>query len=166
MEPSKRLELVDGQIVEKMTHHPPHVICIEAITRLLILRVGQTHSIRSQAPIALSDISEPEPDLTVVPGRPADYLKGHPTPEQIDMLIEVSDSSLDRDRRYKVPLYAKAGIREVWLVDVDGRRLEAYREPSPEGYRIVTTLAYTERLAPLFAPGILINVIDLLPPAQ
>jgi Uma2 family endonuclease len=160
----ERLELVDGQILQKMTHNPPHAVALRRISREFESRFGPDHDVRSQLPIALSERSEPEPDVVVVPGGPDDYLSGHPKPEQIQLLVEVSDASLDRDRRYKIPLYAEAGIKEVWIVDVEGRRLEAHREPFRRGYKRVLTLMDTESLAPVFCPGEPIEVSALLPP--
>jgi len=117
-------------------------------------------------PIALDDLSEPEPDVVVVRGAAADYLVEHPGPEDIHLLVEVCDSSFERDRRRKVPLYAAAGVREVWLVDVASRRLEAHQEPSPGGYGRTTILREDHSFAPLFAPEIEIKISDLLPPSQ
>jgi Uma2 family endonuclease len=162
---NERLELVDGQILEKMTQHPPHAVAVRRISREFEARFGQDHDVRAQLPVALSDRSEPEPDIVIVPGGPDDYLSGHPSPGQIELLVEVSDASLERDRRYKIPLYAKMGVREVWIVDIEGRRVEAHREPSEKGYRRVLTLMDTESLAPLFRPDATIDVSTLLPPA-
>jgi len=162
----ERLELVDGQILEKMTHNPPHTVALSSTDRELQVRFGGDHAVRCQAPITLSDRSEPEPDLVIAQGKHSDYIHGHPTPEQIELLIEISDASLDRDRRYKVPLYAQAEVREVWIVDIENRKVEAHRDPSPRGYRRTLILMDTESLAPLFQPDALIEVSALLPPTQ
>jgi Uma2 family endonuclease len=160
---SERLELVEGQVLEKMTQYPPHAVALTQVLHRFVSLFGHSHALRCQMPIALSNYSEPEPDLVVVPGEPSDYLKEHPTPEQIELLVEVSDSTLSRDRRFKVPLYAKAGIKEVWLVDVEARRIEAYQEPSDQGYQRVITFVETESLAPLFMPTASFVVAALLP---
>ncbi|MBK8491072.1 MAG: Uma2 family endonuclease [Saprospirales bacterium] len=87
-----------------------------------------------QNPINLDEFSEPEPDVAVLKPRPDDYTESHATPEEILFLIEVSDTSLAKDRTIKLPLYAKAGIPETWIVDLEKEQVEVYREPGPQGY--------------------------------
>ena len=91
-----------------------------------------------QNPIELPDIdSEPQPDVALLRTRADFYTTAHPRAADVLLVTEVADSSARPDRRVKIPLYARAGIREVWLVDVVSRRVELYREPSADGYLAV-----------------------------
>lgn len=163
LQPDERLELVDGQIVQKMTHKPPHAIALTLVQGWLgeVIRAGM--HVRAQLPIALSDVSEPEPDLAVVRGRVRDYAKIHPEPKDVFLIIEISDSSLQRDRSMKAPLYAKAGIPELWILDLTARRLEIHREPTRNGYRSVTFVAEDESASTESLPGYSLLVSDVLP---
>ena len=125
--------------------------------------IGDDLHTRTQVPIALGRRDEPEPDVAVAWGVPDDYDLEHPAPSQIMLLVEVGDSSLLEDRRTKVPRYALAGISEVWLIDVEGRRLEIYRESAGNSYGVVTILAEDKTVSPLFRPEASVVVSDLLP---
>ena len=161
--PDERLELIDGQLVTKMSPQGnPHIICVLLIDDWLDDQTGDEYHTRTQTSIALGPRDEPEPDVLVVRGKPRDY-DALPRPDQIALLVEVGDSTLSRDRRLKVPRYAVAGIEEVWLVDVEGRRLEVYREPSGDSYGVVTILAEGKRVSPLFRPEASVTVAELLP---
>jgi Uma2 family endonuclease len=103
--------------------------------------------------------TDPVPDLAVVPGRPRDYT-AHPT--TADLVIEVADSSLAFDTNEKRLLYAKAGIREYWVVDVNGRRLHVYRDPKAGDYTSQRTFGPSESVSPLAAPSATVRVADLL----
>ncbi len=162
--PEERLELLDGQIVQKMSpQSTPHVVCLRKIAKWLEDQVAHDFDVRQQAPIALSDASEPEPDIAVARGVAADYLAGHPGPSSLALVVEVADSSLARDRRLKVPLYAKAGITEFWLVDLEARSLNVYREPAEDGFHVVTILTEDRTVEPLFLHGREVRVGELLP---
>jgi Uma2 family endonuclease len=135
------VELLDGLLVPKMAKNPPHSLANglihEAITRLL----PNGWFADSQEPITTAD-SEPEPDLRVVRGERRQYRGRHPGPQDVGLVVEVSDASLERDRTLKQQLYARAGIPVYWIVDLRGYGLEVYSEPSgPEdaagaaGYR-------------------------------
>jgi Uma2 family endonuclease len=164
--PEERLELLDGQIVKKVTHNPPHAVAYVLVTKWLVTIVGHDLHVRSQVPIALSAMSEPEPDVAVVSGEPRRYARSHPRPDQVELLVEISDTSLDRDRRVKAPLYAAAGIKELWILDLVSRKLEMHREPAPAGYRVVTILAESESASPLFSPSSFVRIADLLPTTE
>ena len=160
----ERLELLDGQIVQKMTQNPPHSVALGLVEDWLRGVVGEGRHVRSQGPITLSEFSEPEPDCAVARGDRRDFSNRHPVPAEIELVVEVSDSSLDRDRRIKAPLYTAGGIRELWILDLADRKLELHRESGPKGYRVVTILAESERACPAFAPECSVRVADLLPP--
>lgn len=163
-DPHEKLELIDGRIVTKMSPQgKSHVICVLLVDDWLDDQTRAEYHVRTQMPLALGPRDEPEPDAMVVRGRPSDYLDEHPTPGQVPLVVEVGDSSLLKDRRLKVPRYAAAGVAEVWLVDLEGRRLEVYREPAGESYGVVTILAEGKAVSPLFRPEASVVVSELLP---
>jgi Uma2 family endonuclease len=103
-------------------------------------------------------MSNPQPDVAVVVPRGGGYRDRHPVPSEIQMLVEVADSTLHSDKRRKIPRYARAGIPEVWLVDLEQRLVTVYRDPAPGGYLLKTEVATDESLAPLAFPDAKIQV--------
>ena len=132
------IELLDGWLAIKMPRTPTHDATIHVINKQLSSLLPAGWEVRIQSAITTAD-SEPEPDLSLVRGSPRDYLDHHPEPADIGLLIEVADSSPDRDRSVKLLAYARAGIAVYWIIDLVARRIEVYSEPSgpgPEsGYR-------------------------------
>jgi Uma2 family endonuclease len=162
------LELIGGQLVVAEPQGAYHVSAIGTAEYALRAVLPAGLIVRTQAPVALDDESEPEPDLAVVPGRPADYRAAHPN--RPALAIEVADSSLGFDRRQKGSLYARAGIQDYWIVNLVDRVLEVYRDPAPDPaapygwrYRSVTTLAPPAIVVPLAFASSQIVVADLLP---
>jgi Uma2 family endonuclease len=124
-----RIELIRGEILPMAAKGTPHVVCCtNAIEQLLPLVSGRA-KLRCQDPITLPSGSEPEPDFAIVRLRQDNYLSGHPTPEDILLAIEISDSTLDYDRSIKLPLYAEANISDYWLFNLVENYLEAYTQP-------------------------------------
>lgn len=91
--------------------------------------------VRVQNPVELSDESEPQPDLSLLKPRTDFYSEAHPQSSDIYLLVEVADTTANYDRRVKLPFYARAGIIEIWLIDLEVQQIEVYREPSAKGYR-------------------------------
>lgn len=163
-----RVELIGGQLMVAEPQDAYHASAISAADYAVRAVLPPGWIVRTQAPVSLDDESEPEPDLVVVPGRPADYRHAHPT--RPVLAIEVSESSLDFDRRRKAGLYARAGIQDYWIVNLVDRALEVYRDPGPDPaadygwrYRAVTTLAPPAVAVPLAFETARIAVADLLP---
>ncbi len=162
------IELIGGHLVvaePKGTYHTSGVSTAEYALRA-VLPPGWI--VRTQAPVSLDDESEPEPDLAVVPGRPADYRHAHPA--RPVLAIEVADSSLAFDRVHKGSLYARAEIHDYWIVNLVDRFLEVYRDPGPDSsapygwrYRSIAMLAAPAVVVPLAFPAIQVTVADLLP---
>jgi hypothetical protein len=123
-----RVELLDGQIVPKMVHNPPHDCCVLLAQTQLLPLVPSSHVVRIQSAITLST-SEPEPDLLVAAGPARRYVRRHPRPNDIELLIEVADSSLSQDREVKGPLYARARIPVFWIVNLIDSCVEVYTQP-------------------------------------
>lgn len=131
----ERVELIEGEILQMSPIGSPHAACVDRFTRLLVRAAGDRAIVRVQNPVQLGDLSEPQPDLALLKPRPDFYAGAHPGPDDILLLVEVADSTLAYDRNRKLPLYARAGVPEVWIVDLDSRVIEAYRDPASQGYR-------------------------------
>lgn len=162
--PGERLELLDGEILQKMSpQRPPHATSLAMTADALDRAFGRGYYVRQQLPLVLNDESEPEPDLLVVPGAPRDYGARHPTAADALLVAEVSDSTLRLDRSKKLRAYARSGIAEYWIENLPQRQLEVYRDPSGPRYQSVTFCSPQDSIAPLAAPHCPIRVADLLP---
>lgn len=128
-----RVELIEGEIVEMAAIGTRHFACVNQLNRLLVRGVGDAAIVSVQNPVRLDEHTEPQPDLTVL--RVRDYRESLPMPGDVLLLIEVSDTTLAYDRGVKLPLYARAGIREVWIVDLPSEVIERHTDPSANGYR-------------------------------
>lgn len=165
--PEERLELIEGEIVQKVTKRPPHAVCTDLVDAYL-RAAFPTACVRGQNPLAIDDVNEPEPDFAVVPGSARDYLAGHPVTAML--VVEVADTSLTYDRTTKAGLYARAGVAEYWILNLCDRLLEVHREPGPMteqplgfSYRLITRYCETDTVVPLAAPLAPMRVADLLP---
>ncbi len=163
----RHVELLDGVLYE-MTINPPHAVAVELATQLFMGRFGDVHSIRVQLPLDLGRRSLPEPDLAMAVGSARDYTKAHP--QTALLLVEISDSTLRKDRGLKAHLYAHAGIADYWILNLNDRQLEVHRNPGPDPsrkgrfrYAEVTIVLAEGHASPLVAPGMNIAVADLLP---
>jgi Uma2 family endonuclease len=157
-----RVELLDGQIVAMTPMGPEHTRCVHALTQLLSRLVGETAIVRVHNPLVLSARCEPHPDLAAVKPRADTYRGAHPRPEDVLLLVEVADGSADLERRVRVPLYAKAGIPEVWLVDLHHHVVQVYRRPRPAGYLEMRPLGRGDALSALLLPTGSIAVDEIL----
>jgi Uma2 family endonuclease len=155
-----RVELIRGELIQMSAMNGAHVECVGSLTLLLVHQVGRGIRVHVQLPIGLPDDSEPEPDFSLVR---ADYGR-RKVPDAADVLlvIEVADSSLAYDRTVKLPLYAAAGIREAWIVDLNGDRIERHTSPGPDGYREVATAERGQRLASTVLPTVVLSIDDAL----
>jgi Uma2 family endonuclease len=167
-EPGDRVELIDGLLLVAEPQSSLHYTAVLLVERALARAFGDDWVVRTQAPIALDDASEPEPDVAVVRGVVRDFSAAHPADPVL--VVEVAASSLAFDRENKASLYARAGRPEYWIVNLIDRVLEIGREPradpsAPYGwdYARVDVLGPAERVTALGAPGVEILVADLLP---
>lgn len=163
--PDERLELLDGEILVKVTVHPPHACSLRLTEDQLRASFTANTEVRTRLPIVLSNRSEPQPDVAVVRGRVTDYSTEHPTAADALLVIEIADSSLRLDRGRKRVAYARAGISEYWIVNIPQRQLEVFREPTGRTYRNAFVRGEGETMSPLALPGATLRVVDLLPPA-
>ena len=125
----ERFELLEGWVTYATTRKPPHDVAIVLAAKVIREALPAGWHLREQSALTTSD-SEPEPDLAVVRGEARDYLKRHPGPADIALVIEVSEATVARDRQMKGRIYARAGIPCYWIVNLEEGWLEAYSEPS------------------------------------
>jgi len=167
------IELLDGLLVrrsrgEGMTTHPHHALAVSKLTMLLVAAVAATRChVRVQSPVTLPPRDEPEPDLAIVEGRPADFADRHPGPADVTCVIEVAGTSLERDRTIKQRIYAAAGIPQYVIVNLIQSRVEIFEKPdSAQGrYRWRAELTGDEEIALLLTENRRLTIIaaDCLP---
>lgn len=158
----ERVELIRGEIVEMSPISEGHASSVMRLTSLLSTEFGQRALLNVQNPIQLDDDTLPQPDVALLRPRDDFYSRRHPGPEDVLLLIEVSDTTLPYDRRVKAALYSAAGVLEYWLINLPKRIIEVYRQPQPEGYRTMTRYAPGETLSPLVFPDVVLNVNEVL----
>lgn len=154
-----RAMLIDGVILEEGTMNPPHAVTLGLVEEAVRAAFGAGWWLRHQSPLILGQNLDPMPDLAVVPGRPRDYA-GHPTAAAL--VVEVADSSFNFDTDEKRRLYARSGIQEYWVLDINGRQLLVYRDPQVGDYVSRQTLGPTDAVSPLAVPTAAVRVGDLL----
>jgi Uma2 family endonuclease len=157
-----RVELIEGEIVEMSPIGSHHASQVKRLNALFTARLGPRAIVSVQDPVRLSRHSEPQPDLALLKPREDFYRRSHPDPGDVLVLIEVMDTTIEMDRRVKLPLYARSGIAETWLVDVNADRIEVYRSPSVDGYRDVRIFRRGESVGLEVFPDITFTVDDLL----
>jgi len=138
-----KVELLDGEVIEMSPVNNPHIGTINRITYSFSAKLLGKAIISVQNPVSISEYSEPEPDITVCQYTAHFYAESKATPEDIILLIEVSDSSLDKDRKIKLPLYADAGIKVYWIVNLAENQIEVYS--NPKGKRYQKAKIYTKK---------------------
>ncbi|HEX3035581.1 MAG TPA: Uma2 family endonuclease [Thermodesulfobacteriota bacterium] len=143
-----RVELIEGEIIEMTPIGSRHSACVDRLSTLFHLHLGKAVIIRVQNPVRLDERSEPQPDVSLLKPRKDYYAEAHPTPDDVLLIIEVSETSIDYDRRVKLPLYARALIPEVWLVDIPGDRIEVHKQPSKEIYQEPRYIQRGQHLSP------------------
>jgi Uma2 family endonuclease len=155
-----RIELIDGELVEMAAIGTRHFTCVNRLNHLLVGNVGDDVIVSIQNPVRLNEYSEPQPDVALIRAR--DYRESLPTPEDVLLLIEVSDTTLAYDRGPKLSLYARAGIQEVWIVDLAGEVIERHTDPSGDGYRGLKRARRGETLESVTLPTLSLSVDDVL----
>lgn len=140
-----KVELLFGKLIEKMPVGSPHASCLSKINKYFSKRYLDSHDLRRENPVTLPNASEPEPDYVVALFREDFYATSHPAPPDVLLLIEVSDTTLQADRMIKGEAYARAGIREYWIINLKQRKIEVHLEPDVDGGIYADVRHYNER---------------------
>lgn len=157
-----RVELIEGEILDMAAVGNRHLACVNRLNRLFMERLGRAVVVHVQNPVRLSEHSEPEPDVALLRPRADFYAGKRPAPEDVLLLIEVSDTTLEYDREVKVPLYARAGVPEVWLVDLAGERVLTHTRPEGEAYAEVGQVGRGGSVTSRTVAGLALAVDDIL----
>lgn len=159
---SDRVELLEGELVEMSPIGTRHAACVKRLNNLFSQRLSQRALVSVQDPIHLGERSEPQPDLVLLKPRADFYSQSHPQPRDILLIIEVADTSVDYDRQVKIPLYAQAGIIEIWLLDLVKEFVEVYRQPVAREYTEIQQLQRQQFLSPLTFSDMRVTISELL----
>ena len=157
-----RIELIDGEIIEMAAIGTRHWAAVNRLTRLIVSALGERAVVSVQANFRLDDFSQPEPDLGVFLPRTDFYVGALPSAADTLLLIEVADSSARYDRQIKLPLYARCGVPELWIVDLDAGLFRSYREPRGDDYLQASATAQPGVVGIAALPGVRIDLAGLL----
>lgn len=157
-----RVELLDGEVIEMSPIGSRHAACVDRLNRFLNGVKEPLFIVRVQNPIRLDDHSEPQPDITLLRARSDFYAEAHPTPADVLIVIEVSDSSVELDRQVKLPLYAQAEVPEVWLANLPDDTVEVYAQPLNGVYQMVKVFGSGETVISQMVPELRIGVDEIL----
>jgi Uma2 family endonuclease len=155
------IELIDGEMLNMAPIGPKHATAADRLARLFMLGVADAAIVSCGRPVNLGGFSNPQPDLMLLKLRPDGYGNAHPEAADVLLLIEVSDSTLAFDQSTKLSLYARYGVNEYWVVDVEGKRVAVYREPSAQGYVRKLEFSASHKVSPLAFPSLEIAVQDV-----
>jgi Uma2 family endonuclease len=158
-----RLELVDGEVVVMTPVGRRHVACVLRVTQVLAAAAGRATMVSVQNPVVIADHDELHPDVALLGLRPDGYESELPNARDVLLLIEVAETSLRYDHEVKLPLYAAAGIPEVWIVNLAEECLEVCRQPAPMGYGETTHVSRGGVVRPLALPEVEVRVDEVLP---
>ncbi|HLX64909.1 MAG TPA: Uma2 family endonuclease [Planctomycetota bacterium] len=161
----ERVELLDGEIFIMSPIGPMHSGHVDRVQNHFVRQLGDDAIVSGQNPVVTDKVSEPQPDIAILRPRADFYTTSHPMPRDILLIIEVSDSTLIRDRKKKLLIYARNGIREYWIINLLEGTLEVYRVPKKNGYLVKKVLTREDSIAPLAFPNKKIAVKDLILPA-
>lgn len=162
LRPDARVELLDGQVADSFRISPFHAYATHQLADIFFKLPKQSRIVSIRNPVRLDEYSELEPDVMLLKHIPNYYRLRHPGPEDVLLLIEVADASLDYDREDKLPAYGHAGIAEVWIVNLADLTIEVYREPHFTGYGSKTVLHPGTQAVPQAFPDVVVDVAELL----
>jgi Uma2 family endonuclease len=156
-----RVELLDGDIVQMSPIGPPHARCVNRLNMFFATAVRDYATVQVQGPVRIGDFWVPQPDLTVMQNETYLAGVGWATPEDVLLVIEVSDTSLRYDRA-KLPAYARAGVQEAWLVHLPNEVVFVHREPVEDEFRVIQTYRRGEHIGPLRLRALQVEVDAIL----
>lgn len=162
LDPELRLELLDGEIIEMAPIGPDHSSCVMRLIQKFTSRLGDRMVLNAQGPVRLFPRSEPQPDILLLRPGIEQYHHRHPTATDVLLVVEVAKSSLLLDRTVKLRIYARQGIAEVWIVDLNHDAVEVYRQPGLDGYAEMTCVERGGSVSPLAFPDLVLTVDEIL----
>ncbi len=155
-----QVELIDGEMIEMAPIGGPHVYLVNTLNRLLSAQLGAQGMVSIQNPLVLPPRTAPQPDVVIL-GPASIGRRELPRAGDVLLIIEVAHTTLDYDREVKLPIYARYGIPEVWIVDVDAERVSIHLEPAARGYQRLLTPKKDETISPSLLPNVKIGLLDL-----
>ena len=162
----EHIELIEGQLLKLSPPGILHAACVDRLNKVFSRQVGDDSTISIQNPITINHILQPEPDVMLLAPREDFYMRARPTAKDVLLLVEVSDSSLAYDQEIKLPLYASAGIREVWLVNLRDSSIECYSHPVAQGYRLCERFFAGDTIHPDTLAAVTVDVGYVLDPLR
>jgi len=160
----EHVELIQGQLIKQSPPGILHAACVDRLNKLFARQVADDIIISVQNPMTINEILQPEPDVMLLAPRADFYTKARPTANDVLLLVEVLDSSLAYDQEIKLPLYAWAGVREVWLVNLPEQSIDCYSHPTAQGYRLCERFFAGDTIQPDVMPDVTANVAFILNP--
>ncbi|WP_295398954.1 Uma2 family endonuclease [uncultured Thiocystis sp.] len=160
LDATDRVELIEGELIDMAPIGCKHAFLVDRLAELLGGGPCANYMVRVQNPVALDTRSEPQPDIALV--NRDNYSDRHPGPSDIRLIVEVSDTTLLYDRDVKLPLYARVGIPEVWLLDAQSGELTVHREFAEGQYSLIRKPTMNETLSPILLPKVTIRLAEML----
>lgn len=160
LDETDRVELIEGELVDMAPIGSKHAFIVNRLSQTLASKGGEQYFVSTQNPVQLGERSEPQPDLALL--KNGNYMDNLPTAADVLLIVEVSHTTLDYDRDVKLALYARHGIPEVWLLDVNAGELTVYREPAEGQYRLIRKPTASEAVSPVLVPGVTITLAQVL----
>jgi len=160
--PEARMELIEGEVIEMSPIGDRHAACVNQVVTLFVAAFSGKANVSGQNPVHLSKYSVPQPDVVLAKLREDFYVNKHLSAEDTFLVIEVSDTTLNYDGKIKLPIYARAGVPEVWIEDLQKDRLLVYRNPVGSTYSSRVVLDQHSSVTPLAFPDTVFSVGDLL----
>lgn len=158
----RRVELIEGELIEKMSQGDSHIGCINRLTRIFTKQLNDDFIVSVQNAFEANPYSAPEPDVMILRFRDDYYSTSKAQPDDVRLIIEVSETTIRYDRQTKMPLYARAGIDEAWIVNLPRKILEVHRSPRNGKYEIVQKMSRTETVTPLAFPDLTLKISDII----
>jgi Uma2 family endonuclease len=162
LKPTDRVELIEGEIVEMSPIGDRHAMAVNRATMVFARGLGDQVVVSVQNAVRINRYNEPQPDVVLIRPREGFYGDRHPRPEDVVLLMEVADTTLKYDQNVKLPIYARNGIREVWILDLQKDVIYIYREPEGGSYTVRETRPPSESVSPQAFPGFAISAAELL----
>ena len=159
--PQDRVELIEGEIIDMSPIGSNHAGTVNYLNQVLFAALQENAIISPQNPIILNDRNEPEADIVLLKPRKDFYRQSHPTPNDVLLIIEVADTSLRYDSEIKIPLYARYGIPEVWIVDLENNQLTKYLSPNDDHYESSNVVNDLSQISVQELPELKINLANL-----